>query len=153
MVTDGLLRNFGYRRREIRTPSNFSEWSKESQDAWMEKQRSNLEKLEAFDKWYIESMRDTILHSLQQMIASISMANSIYPTTMEECNERRLFQDRAIGYCHILMQELQYVIETLPVNVEKYAPYGDAISSEINLLKGWRKSDNKVRRKLAENKS
>lgn len=153
MVTDGLLRNFGYKRREIKTPSNFDQWSRESQEAWMEKQRRTIEKQEAFDKWYIETMRNTIMRALQQMIANISMANTIYPMTMEELNERRMFQNRAIGSCHVLMQELQYVIETLPVDLEKYTRYGEAITSEIRLLKGWRKSDNKIRRKLSETES
>ena len=35
-------------------------------------------------------------------------------------------------------------------NVEKYMPYVDIIEKEIALLKGWRKSDNKIMKSLEE---
>ena len=47
--------------------------------------------------------------------------------------------------CYRLTQELQYAIETLPVDVNVYLQFGEAIQTEINLIKGWRKSDNKFK--------
>ena len=41
---------------------------------------------------------------------------------------------------------MQYAIETLPVDVNKYLRFADMIQTEINLIKGWRKSDNKFRK-------
>lgn len=49
-----------------------------------------------------------------------------------------------------LTQELQYAIETLPVDVNKYLRFAEMIQTEINLLKGWRKSDNKFKSALQE---
>lgn len=72
---------------------------------------------------------------------------------MEELVERRLHQDRAIGQCYRLTQELQYAIETLPVDVNKYLRFGELIQTEINLLKGWRKSDNKFKRAISDSAS
>ena len=43
---------------------------------------------------------------------------------------------------------LQYIVETLPVKVDKYLPYAKDIDKEIALLKAWRKSDNKFKGKL-----
>ena len=68
-----------------------------------------------------------------------------YPTCMEELIQRRIHQDEAIGQCHRLAQELQYAIETLPVDVNTYLQFGEAIQTEITLIKGWRKADNKFK--------
>lgn len=45
---------------------------------------------------------------------------------------------------------MQYAIETLPVDVNKYLRFAEMIQTEINLLKGWRKSDNKFKSALQE---
>ena len=45
------------------------------------------------------------------------------------------------------------VIETLPVDVNKYLRFADLIQTEINLLKGWRKSDNKFKRAISNSAS
>lgn len=74
-------------------------------------------------------------------------------TYMEELIERRLHQDKAIGQCYRLTQELQYAIETLPVDVNKYLRFATMIQTEINLLKGWRKSDNKFKRAFSDSAS
>lgn len=71
------------------------------------------------------------------------MAYSIWATNESEANERRICQDRAIGYCESILKEMELAIEILPVDVEKYMPYVESITKEIALLKGWRKNDNK----------
>ena len=48
---------------------------------------------------------------------------------------------------------IAYAIETLPVNVNTYTQFGDAIQTEINLIKGWRKSDNKFHRAISDSAS
>lgn len=83
-------------------------------------------------------------------ITKTYVENSIYPTYREELIERRVHQDRAVGQCYGLTQELQYAIETLPVDVNKYLRFAEMIQTEINLLKGWRKSDNKFKSALQE---
>ena len=82
---------------------------------------------------------------LREITKHVFIANSIYPTCYEEFVQRRLHQDEAIGQCYRLTQELQYAIETLPVDVNTYLQFGEAIQTEINLIKGWRKADNKFR--------
>ena len=67
--------------------------------------------------------------------------------------ERRICQDKAIGLCYRLTHELQYAIETLPVDVNKYLRFAEMIQTEINLLKGWRKSDNKFKRAISDSAS
>lgn len=155
-VTDLLLRDFGYdyNRAENKVAKMFGGRSyteltpeeKSRYDRLMEKNR-------AFDEWFIEDERKVIVDYLRSIGENVFLANSIYPTYMEELIERRLCQDKAIGLCYRLTQELQYAIETLPVDVNKYLRFAEMIQTEINLLKGWRKSDNKFKRAISDSAS
>ena len=131
-----LSRNFGGRPYEELTPEEKVRYDRKK------------EKLQAFVDWYIPDSRQSVMDCLREITACIYEANSIYPTCIEELIERRLLQDKAIGKCYRLTQELQTTIETLPVDVDKYTRFAEMIQTEINLLKGWRKSDNKFKRAL-----
>lgn len=82
------------------------------------------------------------------MVHEIFLANEISPQFISECDERRIHQDLALGHCENLIQELQYIITTLPVNIEKYENITNMIIQEQALIKGWRKSDNKIRKSI-----
>ena len=119
-----------------------------------ETERERYEKtklrLEAFDDWFIYDQRQVIVNCLRDITKEVYIANNIYPTVMEELVQRRLHQEEAIGHCYRLVQELQYAIETLPVNVNIFLQFGEAIQTEINLIKGWRKADNKFKRAISD---
>lgn len=155
-ITDLLLRDFGYdlERAEKRVAKmfggrNYEELTPEEKVRYDKLKAKN----EAFDNWFIEDERKRIVDCLREITKEVFMANSIYPTVMEELVERRLCQDRAVGQCYRLTQELQYAIETLPVDVNKYLRFADMIQTEINLIKGWRKSDNKFKRAISDSAS
>ena len=90
------------------------------------------------------------MNCLREITKEVYIANSIYPTCREELTQRRLHQDEAIGQCYRLVQELQYAIETLPVDVNTFMRFGEMIQTEINLIKGWRKSDNKFKGAISD---
>lgn len=155
-ITDLLLRDFGYdlERAEKRVAKMFGNKSYEELSPEEKVRYDKLKaKNEAFDNWFIEDERKCIVDCLREITKEVFTANSIYPTVMEELVERRLCQDRAIGQCYRLTQELQYAIETLPVDVNKYLRFADMIQTEINLIKGWRKSDNKFKRAISDSAS
>jgi hypothetical protein len=147
-ITDLLLRNFGY-DSEKSTKRLLKKFGKETIEELTEEQKVIYDKLkiktESFDKWFIESERDTIVNCLRQITKEVYLANSIYPTEEfhNELEERQLHQSLAIGYCYDLVQELQYSIETLPVDINKYTYFGNEIQTQINLIRGWKKSDRK----------
>lgn len=132
-IKNGLLFTFGYDDEKARKKA---------------RNGKELQKCEAFAEWYIPEERKDILRLLQRTRCCISLANSIYPTNQMELDERRLNQSKAIGYCYALLSALQDVIKTLPVSVGKYDRYAKSINEEIALLKGWRKSDNKFKKKF-----
>ena len=147
-VTGLLLNNFGYdlERAEKRISTRFGGRGYEELTP---EERHLYDKLtqryEAFDSWFVADERQVVKDCLRNITEYVYTANSIYPSCYEELVERRLLQDRAIGQCYRLTQELQYAIESLPVDVNKYTRFAEMIQTEINLLKGWRKSDNRFK--------
>ena len=108
-----------------------------------EKKMGNLQKAN-------ERSHRLIVDCLREITKEVYIANSIYPTCYEELVQRRLHQDEAIGQCYRLTQELQYAIETLPVDVNIFLRFGESIQKEVNLIKGWRKSDNKFKGAISD---
>ena len=110
-----------------------------------------------YPNWWIMERRVTIDRLCAQMLQSIRSANAIYPTSEQEYWERRLQQNKAIGAVEALSEELQFVIammyQTLGVDVEKYMPFAELLEKELNLLKGWRKSDNRILRQIKNGKT
>ena len=151
-ITDLLLRDFGYDlEKAIRKVQGYFGGRSYNELSLDERIRYDklIQRRKAFDNWFINDERQVIVECLREITKEVHIANSIYPTCMEELIERRLHQDRAIGQCYRLTQELQYAIETLPVDVNKYLRFADLIQTEINLIKGWRKSDNKFKRAIS----
>lgn len=104
--------------------------------------------IDEFPKWYVERERNRLAYFAEQLHSNIVVAYSIYPTNMTEFDERRLYQDKAIANCFQLLQELQYLMRILPIDANKLMHFTDLVKQETALLKGWRKSDNKIKAKL-----
>jgi len=84
-----------------------------------------------------------MIEKIIKMIDYITAANTIYPQNLREAEMRRDYQTRAIITVEQIMQLLQYMLETLPVNPDKFQPVTEHLIKEGSLLRGWRKSDNK----------
>ena len=108
--------------------------------------------LERYPHWLIDHFREIILSLLSDMMHNIIGANSIYVVSESDFHERRRLQTGAIITCENLLQEMQYIIHVIPCNIEKFMPYVEMIDREVALLKGWRKSDNKILRQIREGK-
>lgn len=150
-ITDLLLRDFGYSEKKSQNHLE-KMFGGKAYDELSEEQQHHYDirkaRQDAFEEWYIVDRRSCVMDCLRKIQEYITVANSMYPEYMEELIERRLNQDKAIGQCYRLLQELQYTIETLPVDINKYIPFADSIEREVALLKKWRKSDNKFKSKL-----
>lgn len=84
------------------------------------------------------------------MVLYIRRANCIYAMNETEFYERRINMDKAIGCCDSILELMQYAGETLPVDAQKYMRFVEKILLEKKLIKGWRKSDNRLLRKIKE---
>jgi hypothetical protein len=124
-----LLRDFGVRDkvRKIKTEDNME-----------------LTIIEEFPNWLIVEFRQNVLRILHNLMMNITAGNTIYPAIPEEVVVRRQYQTAAIVNCEQLLQDLMYCSDALPLGLEKFMPFVDAVEFEIRLLKGWRKSTNKM---------
>lgn len=110
-------------------------------------------KCDSFKKWFIDKECDAVLEILRRIGCEFTLGNSIYPSEtpakfMEFC-ERRKHIDEAIAQCYVLKQELQYIISSLPVNINRYERLAVDIDKQIALYKGVRQSDNRLLKKKA----
>lgn len=119
----------------------------------LERKAIAIEKYSRLNEFFCVEEKKTILHYLRCLTAEVFSANSLYPELYEEAVERRLHQDRALAYLHLLNQELQYVIDSLPVSINGYLKLVDDIEKGLKQIKAWRKSDNQKLKQLAQNRA
>lgn len=107
-------------------------------------------KLDYMEQWFLNDQRTEILHDIRAAAACIEMANSIYITNITEYEDRRLWQDRAIGYYNRAKQEIEFIAKMLKgkINVNKYMDSEKKINAEIGLISSWRKADNKIKARI-----
>ena len=107
-------------------------------------------RLDYMEEWLLNDTRTAVLQYARNAAASIEMANSIYISSKEEYTERRKYQNRAIGYYKSLIQELRYIVAAMPtkINLNKYMRSIELIDKEIGLIRQWKRSDNKILKKL-----
>ena len=84
-----------------------------------------------------------MVEKIIKLIDYITAANTIYPQNLREAERRRDYQTQAIITVEQILQLLQYILTTLPVNPDKFQPVTELLIKEGSLLRGWRKSDNK----------
>jgi hypothetical protein len=101
--------------------------------------------IEEYPEWLIAYFRKNMLDILRNLMKHITSANTIYPVNEYELNIQRHYKTMAITACEDLLQEMEFIADLLPVKLAKFLPYADRIEKEIALLKGWRKSSNKLR--------
>ena len=67
---------------------------------------------DTYKLWFINNEAQSVLKDLADAQRYITIANSIYPNCLMECDERRKHQDLAIGLLYDLLQELQFKIDS-----------------------------------------
>lgn len=83
-----------------------------------------------------------------RLVDYITAANTIYPQNRREAEMRRDYQTQAIITVEQILQLLQFMVTTLPVDPDKFQPVTELLIKEAALLRGWRKSDNKFMEKF-----
>jgi hypothetical protein len=86
---------------------------------------------------------------LTALMDNITAANTIYPINEHELEQRRDYQTKAIIVCEQILQELQYMISVLPINVDRLNPEVEMLLKEVALLKAWRKNSKVLQSKGA----
>lgn len=148
-----LLKDFGIRDkvRELKYFCNIKKLDSEDKETFLkivEKYRMDENIVESYPLWLIDYYRKCILDDMQKLFKNITEANSIYPVNISEWEDRRKYQTQAIADAQNLLLTMNRIIYNLPVNTNKMMRFVDMITLEIKLLRGWRKSGNKLLKKL-----
>ena len=106
-----------------------------------------------FPEWLIKRYRDGVLDILAKIKRNIRDANEVYPYFESEFYERRKYQDDAIRACGELYDIFTLCKGTLPIDAERYDRFVQKIEYETTLLKGWRKSDNRILKQIQKRES
>lgn len=104
-----------------------------------------------FDEWFSQSEREYICDLSRKLVQAICMANSIYITNLHDADQRRSYQNEALGHCHAILEEIQFILkifEHKEISNDVLLKMINMTHREINLILRWRKSDNKVRNKI-----
>lgn len=149
-LSEWMLREFGTTRNKKSVRQVIKDITPEDQktidEIFIKYGRStNKEYQGEYPEWFMDHERDTILKVLQELMENIVRANTLYVQkgNRTEYEQRRLYQDRAIGCCYVLYSELQYIRSLFATDLNKYVEILESIEKEVDLLKGWRMSDNK----------
>ena len=102
------------------------------------------------DFWLYKACRERIFGYASDIVMHITDAQGIYISSRAEYGTRRKYITAAISSCENVKKELNYAARVLPIPRKKYLQYNDMLRDEKNHLKNWRKSDNKVLKKLEE---
>ena len=147
-LTDWLMRDFGTRKNTRSVRQIIKDIDPEYQqliDGIFEKygKTPNKEYQSQFPDWFVSYEKEIIVRILQELILHITKANTIYVQNMHEYEMRRGYQTEAISDCYCIYQELQYIAAVFDIDLNYLIPILEDIEKEIDLLKGWRQSDNK----------
>lgn len=102
-------------------------------------------------RYLMSNFKNRIDQLASQLTSNVRAANSTYPTSMREYEQRRDYQNNAIINCEQILKELQRIVEIFEVDVNIYSRYVNAIDREIGLIKKWRQRDNKIKSYLQGN--
>ena len=147
-VTLLMLRDFGFSPEKYQETIEWYRRCHESAEDIDEVVARYEKKAESFNKWFIDRECDAVLEMLRNIETEFTQGNSIYPSDtpakLLEFLVRRHHMNNAIAGCYALKQEINYVIRTLPVDINKYDKFAKAIDQQVALFKGVRKADNRL---------
>lgn len=156
-----LLRDFGIKSKEldrlkndIRTQAAIAKKNPTPENIEQYTKLVNIftnkaeEKLTNYPEWMIAHLREKVLEIMSSLMDNIISANSLYPINEHELEVRRDYQNAAIKDCERFIQELQHIMTIIPADVNKLLPYVEKTDYEITLLKGWRKANSKILKRI-----
>ena len=148
-LTEWMMRDFGTTRNKKSVKQVIKDIAPEDQktidEIFIKYGRSpNKEYQGEYPEWFMDHERDVILRILQELMENIIRANSIYVSkgNRTEYELRRAYQDKAIGCCFALFQELQFMKSVFNTDSNRFETILESIDKEVDLLRGWRQSNN-----------
>lgn len=98
--------------------------------------------------WKYKDIREKVEDAMSDMLMSIIQARTIWITNLYEYNERRRYITRSIADCEYAIQEFQFAIRMKWVKPSKYENLIDVFTVQIQSLRNWKSSDNRLKERL-----
>lgn len=154
-VTQWLLRDFGATKKTKPLRMVIKDPTPEETaavNAIFEAHGQSLNKqfLKDYPQWFVDFERNRLITYACDVVTNIVKANSIYPQSMAELDQRRCLQDLAIANCYAIYGEIEFIQSFFIQDLNFLSDTLAHIKREIHLLKGWRQSDNKFKAKFKE---
>jgi hypothetical protein len=148
-----LMRDFGVKARTYKFELMSEIYKFEDEDRETFKNISSKYGIESFElekypDWLINGWRNEIMMILNNIGIEIESANALYITNIYEYYNRRMHWNNAIGYCMALQDKFHEILSCIKVKLAAYESIFEMLVKEVKLLKGVRKSDNKLLNKL-----
>lgn len=128
---DLLIRKFGYKfhlaeKKELKKfgvskYEDLDDLQKETYDAHM---RAIIQ----FNTWYIDDSRQQIMDAARGVTKYLALADA------STGSKRINYFNNALGYCNFIEQELQFIIDTLPVSVDTFMIFGEMLGNQMKLI-------------------
>lgn len=152
-ITDLLLRDFGVKDkiRTLKDPLKTVNKIEYKFLTHIYKKYNCKSVLYTYPDWMISFFRSNILKHTQELIDNITIADNINPYLVEEVVLKRLYFDKAICSCKELLQDMQFIIDILPVDANKYIPFVKSLKEIKKHLKVTRSKDNIYLRNIKSN--
>ena len=98
---------------------------------------------------FLDIKFERIVNLCAEIVGDIYRANALFVTSLAEYEQRRLYQDKVIANCQVLKQELQSIVDVITgLNINKYKVPIEMIEKELSLIKAWRKSDIRFKKRI-----
>lgn len=146
-VTEWMMRDFGTKKNAKviqNTVHGMTEEDVEAINGIMAKYGRSPRQLQSvYPEWFLAQEIKYISGELFGLCNNIAHANSIYMLCDVDRDQRREYQNSAIGNCYALLQEIQFLIVVIGTDVNQLGDIVTKIEREISLLKGWKKADSR----------
>lgn len=97
-------------------------------------------------QWFTDEEKQYLSKLTREMMANIVKANSIYVghnMNPHDYELRRTYQTKAIADVQAILEEIHEICDIYPHDMNKMIRMLECADKEFDLLKGWRKSENK----------
>ena len=153
-VTELAINDFGYDRQKMEEKIRRFETGLTNFERKAEVAARMRQKNESYYADFVKEETVVTRDMARMIICEFEMGNNIFPSgeaRVAEFRKRREHLDECIGWLFSLKEELQYIAEVLPCDINKYAPISLEIEKLISMVKGVRRSANRfLRRKPKE---
>ena len=146
-IVDWMMRDFGTRKNIKHIQASVKGMSDEDIETvngiLAKYDRSPKQLQSVYPEWFIEDEIKFINATLHRLSSNIEHANKIYIYFKQDKKQRRAYQSAAIGDCGDLKKEIQFLVKKIGTDLNQIGDIICKIDREIDLLRGWKKSDSK----------